>query len=67
MGERVAYDGLSFPGVVSHFRMLVIFTLCKIVNVWDTASAEARIHPLSVFLPTDYLFEKRIGQVTKDL
>ena len=45
--------------------MLSIFTQYEMIDVWDTVSAH--IHLPKMLLSTDYLYEKRIGQVTSDL
>ena len=57
-----------FRALVFLYRMLPIFTLYETFNVWSNVSTI--VYLSRVFLPfllTDFLFEKRIGQVSMDL
>ena len=65
-GER---DGLwrpsLFGALVFLCRMLQIFALYEMFNVWDTVSTTVPLP--GMFLLTNFLFKKRIGLVSIDL
>ena len=54
-----------FRLLVVLYRMLAIFIMCEMIDVWDTISS--LIHPLGCFCPRTIFAKKRIGQVTTDL
>ena len=54
-----------FRSQVFLYRMLPIFTLYEMSNVWATVFTIVQL--LRMFQPTDFLFEKRNGLVSMDL
>ena len=57
---RMACGGLPFRALVVLYRVLKISTLYGMVYVWDTVSPR-------MFLSTEVLLQKLIGQVNKDI